>query len=484
MTADKPVLALYDIRSKQDYIYRTNRIKEISGGSALLADLFTDFFHENPDFKFRTDWRFVETPDDFLDAFAQSGYDAEFIYEGGGNLCVIYQNRETYLRANRLLSRKVLEDTYSVSILAACTEVTGDFSADRQKLYAENARRKNLGAYHVPCNVLPFTLVDRLTYQPVVKKTLHHQYTTERMKKQEKYEKDIAPLFLDENHVLELDSMTDKGKDSILAIIYIDGNNMGAKVKAATEDHGVPVTDYAEGIRRLRAFSKKTNQDFVERPLDAIQRTLLEKYYAAKENQRQYYKYRTVISGGDEITLICNAHAVPLILQTYFETLTEASDNSACAGVALFHSHAPFADVYEIAEQCCESGKKQSHLAENEGKNYIDFHFCHAGITNDLATIRETQEGKYSAKPYEFASTWKQFRELGKAISAANRSDVKSLCEAMIQGDSYYRETLRMIQSRGKLSEIDESDLTVKRMIFDIASVFDFWFSGEEAAIG
>ena len=484
MTADKPVLALYDIRSKQDYIYRTNRIREISGGSALLADLFADFFHEkNPEFKFKTDWRSAETPDHFLDAFAQSGYDAEIIYEGGGNLCVIYQNRETYLRANRLLSRKVLEDTYSVSILAACTEVTGDFSADRKRVYAENARQKNLGAYHVPCNVLPFTLVDRLTYQPVVRKTAHHQYTTERLRKQEKYDRDIVPHLSDENHALELDSMTDKGTDSILAIIYIDGNNMGAKVKAATSDHGVPVTDYAEGIRRLRAFSKKTNEDFVERTLDAIKRTLLEKYHAAAEKQRQYYKYRTVISGGDEITLICNAHAVPLILQTYFETLTKESDNSACAGAALFHSHAPFADVYEIAEQCCESGKKLSHLAGNDGKNYIDFHFCHSGITNDLATIRETQEGHYTAKPYEFAGTWKQFTELGKVISEANRSDVKFLCEAIVQGDSYYRETLRMIQSRGKLTRIDESDQTVKRMIFDIASVFDFWFSGEEAAI-
>lgn len=480
------ILALYDCRSKQEYIYRTNRIKEITGGSALLTDLFRDFFNsENPDFLFRTDWKDAETPDDYLDAFEMSGNDAEIIYEGGGNLCVIYRDHDTYLRANRVLSRKVLEASFSISIIAACTKVTGNFSADRKKLYAENARQKNLGSYYTPCNALPFTLVDRLTYQPIVKKTKHHQYTTERLRKQEKYEKDIQRRPNDENHVLELDSMTDKGKDSILAIIYIDGNNMGAKVKAATMDHGVPVTDYAEGIRRLRAFSKKTNQDFVEQTLDAIRSKLLEQYHAVDEKRKQYYKYRTVISGGDEITLICNAHAVPLILQTYFDTLTQTSDNSACAGVALFHSHAPFADVYEIAEQCCESGKKLSHLPRNEGKNYIDFHFCHSGITNDLETIRETQEQHFSAKPYEFSSSWKQFTALGKVVSEANRSNVKSLCEAIVRGDSYYRETMRMIQSRGKLTGIDETDLTVKQMIFDITSVYDLWFAGageEEAS--
>ena len=64
------VLALYDCRSKQEFIYRTNRIQEITGGSALLADLFRDFFSsENPEFKFRADWKTAETPENFLTYF-------------------------------------------------------------------------------------------------------------------------------------------------------------------------------------------------------------------------------------------------------------------------------------------------------------------------------------------------------------------------------------------------------------------------------
>lgn len=38
------VTALYDCRSKQEYIYRTNRIREISGGSELLANVYGMFF--------------------------------------------------------------------------------------------------------------------------------------------------------------------------------------------------------------------------------------------------------------------------------------------------------------------------------------------------------------------------------------------------------------------------------------------------------
>lgn len=476
----REVLALYDCRSKQEYIYRTNRIQEITGGSALLTDLFSDFFSsENKSFKIRADWKIADTPDDYLAQFRKNGDDAEVIYEGGGNLCVIYKDKETYIRANRVLSRMVLEKTFSVSIIAACTPVTGDFSADRKKLYDENRKQKNLGAYYTPCNVLPFTLVDRRTYQPIVRKSGNKkQYTSESLRKQEKFDsltKDDSGI-----QIMDLDSMTDKGTDSILAVIYIDGNNMGAKVKDATTENGKPITDYALGIRRLRAFSKKTNEDFVDNTCDAIKKMLLAHFQAADKKTEYYYKYRKIISGGDEITLICNAHAVPLILQTYFETLTAQSSNSACAGVALFHSHAPFADVYEIAEQCCESGKKQSHLPGNGDRNYIDFHYCHSGITGDLDTVREIQEGGFTAKPYEFASTWQDFLKLGRAVSKANRSDVKALCEAIIRGDSYYKETLRMIQSRKKLTQIDENDQDAKKMIYDIASVYDLWFGGKE----
>lgn len=53
------VLALYDCRIKQEYIYHTNRMREISGGYALLAELFDGFFGcpENHGYVIAVDWR-------------------------------------------------------------------------------------------------------------------------------------------------------------------------------------------------------------------------------------------------------------------------------------------------------------------------------------------------------------------------------------------------------------------------------------------
>lgn len=484
----KNVLALYDCRSKQEYIYRTNRVQEIMGGSEILRSLFTDFFENTTDFKIKTDWQNGDVPENYLEYFNAGDNDAEIIYEGGGNLCVIFKDEETYKNVNRKFSREALEKAFNVSIISSSAPVTGDFIADRKRLYAENTLRKNTGAFYTPCNVLPFTQVDRVTFQPIVKKETakQKQYTSESRCKKKKYDS-----IKEEKYSVferEFDRMVDKGTDSLLAIIYIDGNNMGQKVKNVTDGKN----DYTAGINALRNFSKKTNVDFVENPIKAITQKLETLHSnASDEKEKKKYLFRKIISGGDEITIVCNAHTVPEILETYFDKLTSESDNSACAGVAIFHSHAPFADVYKIAEECCEMGKKKSHLEENAGKNYIDFHYCHAGITNSLEAIRDIQEKNYTARPYEYSESWKEFLRLGKLLATKSsdsdkkiltRSDIKILGEAIVNGESYYKEEMRRIASRdkgGSLAELFENEDKIKKILFDISIVYDLWFAGE-----
>ena len=104
MSESKQILALYDCRSKQEYIYRTNRMQEITGGSELLKDVFNGFFTDkNHGFKISCDWdKYLSIPENYLENFRLSGFDAEIIYEGGGNLCVIFKDKETYLKINHV----------------------------------------------------------------------------------------------------------------------------------------------------------------------------------------------------------------------------------------------------------------------------------------------------------------------------------------------------------------------------------------------
>ena len=470
------VLALYDCRSKQEYIYRTNRIREISGGSALLADVYDRFIKKAQEngiaFMNGGEW---EDKEFSLDAFTSSDKAAEVVYIGGGNLMILYKNRDLYIEANKLFSRMLLDETWTITAIAACTPVTGDFKEDRKALYAQNALNKSIGNISVPCSVLPFTQVDMLTYMPVVEKNRYKQESLSR----ESICKYMAEEKIEKSDIYagELDKLcADKGRESMLAIIYIDGNNMGAKLMNKLGD----MTDYDKCINELRRFSVQTDSDFVAKPIKAIEVLLAEK----KKQGTKYARYRKVIAGGDEITLIVNARLVPEILDVYFKTLNSIeSGNYACAGVAVFHSHAPFADVYEIAEQCCESAKKKSRKYGSSA-NFIDFHYCRAGITNDMETVRSEQEKEFTARPYrvdgehdgyshgEFISFGRQLKEIGRA-------NIKELGSAMIKGDSYYRFEIERINSRYKDMKLDGRDEKTKKMIFDIAQVYDLWFAGE-----
>ena len=45
---DERVLAMYDVRGKQEYIYRSRKIKEIIGASAIIRDVFSDYLFPPP----------------------------------------------------------------------------------------------------------------------------------------------------------------------------------------------------------------------------------------------------------------------------------------------------------------------------------------------------------------------------------------------------------------------------------------------------
>lgn len=467
------VTALYDCRSKQEYIYRTNRIREISGGSELLANVYGMFFRaaEKKGLRINSDWR--SGAEFSVKAFAESNFDGEVIYEGGGNLCIIYKNRETYIRANRIFSRMLLEKTYTISIIASCVDTTDNFKEDRKRLYKENSRIKSTDWISVPCNTLPITQVDRDTFMPIVKKEDNCSLSRESVLKRKAFEKsaEVGEMFLD-----DISGEENKGTESLLAVIYVDGNAMGKKVKACTEN----ISGYTECTSALRRFSISTDKSFVERPISAIKAKLAERTDGR-------HKFRRVIAGGDEITLICNARAALDVVTAYFSALDEENrslpddqKNYACAGIAIAHSHAPFSDVYEIAEQCCESGKKKSR-AQDSRVNYVDFHFCRSGITNDMETIRETQENGLTARPYEVSAELSEFISAGQRLSAIGRANIKDLATAMIKGDSCYRFEVERIKSRYPAAGLDSGDEKLRKLIFDIAQVYDIWFAKPES---
>ena len=87
--------------------------------------------------------------------------------------------------------------------------------------------------------------------------------------------------------------------------------------------------------------------------------------------------------------------------------LLKMSAFSACAGIAIIHSHYPFYKGYQIAEECCQSAKnraKHEGMINSKVANFVDFEYCYTNSTSDLETKRKDYkniDGYYLLKrPY------------------------------------------------------------------------------------
>ncbi|MBQ8079432.1 MAG: hypothetical protein IJ236_05725 [Oscillospiraceae bacterium] len=121
--------------------------------------------------------------------------------------------------------------------------------------------------------------------------------------------------------------------------------------------------------------------------------------------------------------------------------------------------------------------------------SYIDFHYCHSGITNGLDVLRETQEKDLTARPYS-VEKFAEFRKLIRVLShpCIGRSNVKSLGEAIIQGEAAYLlelERLRARDTEGDFTRLidstasDEEKKDLKQQIYDASVIFDLWKEDE-----
>lgn len=540
------VLAMYDVRGKQNYIFRGRKLKEIVGGSLVIRDIFKDYLYPAAD-KYavkmgngRTDKVIFNYKEESVEngSFSREGFErhlaegylGEVIYDGGGNFFVMYKDITTYREINKIFTKEVMEKTYSLTVLCSCIEGV-DFDnyttlwhgghvseeeGDREKLYRVNREREARINTQIPAQVLPFTQVDYANSLPLYEynHSIGEKVTRESARKYEKFAENIDGRMMSDFFETEkvdmkvLDEIArEKGEDSWIAILYIDGNNMGAKVqdlfrKDRREGENIKIS-YESAVSRLREFSGQIQKDYVDDRIKSIDQALLNKYQ--NKGKGENYKRRLVIYAGDEINIILNAHDALDAVKAYFDGMK--NDESACAGIAIFKSHAPYADAYHIAEQCCENAKQLMKKHKMKEACLVDFHYCQGAIGTDIDSIREWENEGIISKPwfvkYDLQSigdmdkkdviTLQMVEELVGNLNTCSRTNIKGLLECAKNSEARLLAELNRMQVRRKnaekLREIADvrdcdgktriSERVLRNMIYDIVSVYDLWFGKE-----
>lgn len=413
-------LVMYDVRGIQDYIFRTNKIVNVMGASHIIEGIILNSLYaavqalglstdeEEETAEVLLDWeKGCKKDKEMLRFLADDAIKIQVLYEGGGNAFVLFRTKQLCTQVNRFMARIVLEKSYSLQLAVATVPLSSSYYEDFTKVTRKMSEIKGESPVPRLTAALPIMEVEIETGFPA------QQFDTRFGKKalvsyetaQKRCKKNQSIIEKQERNLENL--ITEKGIDSNLAIVHIDGNNMGNRIKNLMNGE----KDYTNAIDKIRHISMNINHGFKDtfKITQAVIEKNAKKHPAFQKKKTKIF-VRPLLVAGDDITFICNAKVALSAVEVFCEDIAakvlyqEAGQKknlslygfSVCAGIAYMHSHFPFKTAYEVAEQCCESAKKRAkqeqYLSrEKRVGNWVDFQICKSVHTANLKEFRRQE---------------------------------------------------------------------------------------------
>lgn len=396
-------LVMYDVRGIQKYIFRTAKVKDAIGASKIIEELIENALKHAVDKIGGLDAELKWCDKNGVLKYEENKKDVQVLYIGGGNAFVVYKTEELAVTINRLMSKYVLKNTYSLQLAIAMVDKTQNYKEDYDNLYKEMAKVKADMNVSKPIGALPVMDIEIKTGYPLI----DGEHSTETLLKKKEGKKKRENE--EENEKIIDSYVTKKGVDSNIAIVHIDGNNMGLRIREIVQG----IEKYEDAVNKMRILSYNINSSYkkVFKEMKSKFETLTN--IAGKDNRHFVME---VLVAGDDITYVCNAKIAIATVEYYSKEISkyvmfgDAKDTenrrkygfSVCAGIAYTGSHFPFHAGYEVAEACCDSAKEKAKSAENkDGErigNFVDFQICKNVHTKNLKETRrreyKTADGK------------------------------------------------------------------------------------------
>ncbi len=497
------LLAVYDITGIQDYIFASNRMKENMGGSYIVGQLVEQHFvkvlkncaGKNP---VRVDWETYSKEGDEENnesVFNDKKIEAEIVYIGGGNVLVIYRDWALYNKVNKAFALEVIVKSASLTMVTEAIPFTLDKDTSyvelRKKLMQKLAETKATQTRTKLNQTLPIFAQEPFKGEPITHSKNDELISTEQYLKREAtsagsyFEKFGEQLFAKETEDLK----KNKGEDSYIAVVHIDGNGMGVWLdnqlqeaeKAAESDSAFRTT-----LQTHRGLSLQ---------ITAFFRNVFEKTVAQFTIRHTRLPLRPLILDGDDFTFICQGDLVIPFTQAFLKQLEVEKEEfnfeiTACAGAAFVHSHFPFELAYEIAEQCCQNAKntyyKDRAIPNTIPQSYFDFYLVRGSYVKIMDEQRKSQtyleDQTYNVE--NLGKLQSLIRSLNHSEERWPHSRLVALYEAYLQDES---DAVQLVKSeaasRGYKNLINNEDSTKEntkentkeeRMLFDALQLMDF----------
>lgn len=411
------VLTLIDVLRIQGFVFASNRLKDIAAGSMLVS----------------------EATDASTLSITAASHAGELVFAAGGNALLAFPSMACAKDFAGELSRGILEKSPGLDVEVA-HEVfgSGEWASSFLAAQKELERRKLARKGHAPMLGLSVTAecdeTRRVAEQVGRESGRWHAWAATTAARRAavpriatQWERWLPQPFAgrtlkfpDDNDKLGRDS----GHVSLVGLVHVDGNGVGRRVSEWIRhqmDAGLDNEAFQKAQRKLAEEINATADGAMKAVVDQLVHTTAPQ--TSRTGERQYVLHsnrtggdlvlaedgatiwlpiRPILVGGDDITFLCDGRLALTLARTaleYFANVPVESFGdtiSACAGVAIVKSHAPFARAYTLAEELCHSAKSAirrdtSHARFPAACSAIDWHVGHMTTLEPLEAMRERE---------------------------------------------------------------------------------------------
>lgn len=211
-----------------------------------------------------------------------------------------------------------------------------------------------------------------------------------------RHKEDIVPPPQGFTYFSQPEDLMGETRDNFIAVVHIDGNNMGARVSGIYERHKTP-DSWDKCRTKLQQFSNGIQKDFE----DAFRE--MAEVVSRWCPSGTVLPLRPIILAGDDVCFVTSGSIGLECARLFIEKLTKKTNDAdqksyaACAGVAIVHQKYPFHRAYDLAEDLCDKAKNfGAKLDEGRQVSAIDWHIEFGQLKDSLSELREdyrTEDG-------------------------------------------------------------------------------------------
>ncbi|MDR4497174.1 MAG: hypothetical protein MRK02_04505 [Candidatus Scalindua sp.] len=213
--------------------------------------------------------------------------------------------------------------------------------------------------------------------------------------------------------------------DGYIGLIYADGNRMGQRL---------------QNISNIEEYTT-----FSDRILVSTKSAIFEAL-AINLNMSDQFPFEILLLGGDDLLVIVPADkAIAVAIDFCDNFRVKSKEVSMSAGVVIAHANYPIHQMIDYGKQLLKSAKKKGSKNQNNVENYIDFMVIKNSVHDTVPDIRENNleyesEDGYRLRLFQRPYTTDSLGSLIKKISRLKnegkfpRSRLKQMYKSLFRG--------------------------------------------------